>query len=631
MCGISGAFGLEGPLTADVRASVVRVNGAMAHRGPDGDGFLDTYPRASLAQRRLAIIDRAGGHQPMSNEDGTVWITFNGEIYNHKSLRPMLEARGHRFRTSSDTEAIIHAYEEFGPACVDRIEGMFAFAIFDSRRQELFAARDRLGKKPFFYTTLNGVLHFASELPALAHATGWQGDIDLSALEGYLSLGYFLAPATPFRGVFKLMPGHWLHAAHGRIATAQYWDVNEFDTDDRPADELIEEIDETLRRAVHERLESEVPLGAFLSGGIDSGLVVSYMAEALGDRLVTTTVGFGEAAHNELEAAALTAAHVKSRHYASTLRPELSEVIDSVTSHLGEPLADSSAIPTWYVSREARRHVTVALTGDGGDESWAGYDFRYVPHAMEGMARRFMLPGTGPLAGWLGRRWPRGAWVPRALRAGTLLENLARDPAGAYYADLAFLKPADTRTLMGLSPDTDVTKSPVYQAVTEPYRRCTSKNPVQRAGYADLKVYMPNDPLVKVDRMSMAHSLEVRCPLLDRRVVELAFRIPAAKKQVGGQGKVLLRTLAKRRLPGALWQLPKRGFTAPIGEWIAGPNADQFRDEVLGSRSLVAGHLDPQALSRRFEAHRSGAQDAGYLCWAVWVLERWLAATRRPA
>lgn len=625
MCGISGAFGLSGPLSEDARRSVVRINTAMTHRGPDGDGFFDQHPRTSLGHRRLAIIDRARGHQPMSNEDGTVWITFNGEVYNHKSLRPALEAKGHVFRTSSDTETIVHAYEEYGPQCVDRLEGMFAFAIFDGRKRELFAARDRLGKKPFFYTTLNDVLYFASELPALALADHWKGDIDLSALEGYLSLGYFLAPATPFRDVLKLMPGHWLHARNGRVTTGEYWDVTEFDTDDRPDSELLEEIDETLRHAVHERLESEVPLGAFLSGGIDSGLVVSYMAEVLGDRLVTATVGFGESAHNELAAAALTAAHVHSRHHAMTIQPELSDVIDSVTAHLGEPLADSSAIPTWYVSREARRHVTVALTGDGGDESWAGYDFRYVPFALEASARRFMPPGAGVLAGALGRIWPRGPQVPKALRAGSLLENLGRDPAGAYYSDLCFLKPGETRRLMGLSPDHDVTKSPVYDAVTAPFNRCSSKDPLQRAEYADLKVYMPNDPLVKVDRMSMAHSLEVRCPLLDRKVVELAFRIPASRKQVGGQGKVLLRTLAKRRLPGALWQMPKRGFTAPIGEWLAGPNAAQFRDETLRGGSGISAHLDVAELGRRFDGHRSGRIDAAYTLWSAWVLERWLA------
>src|SRR5580765_3059984 len=569
MCGIAGAFALQGPLAPEAREAVTSMTAALAHRGPDGDGFFEA-PRARLGHRRLAIIDRAGGHQPMTNEDGSCWIVFNGEIYNHRDLRPLLESKGHRFKTASDTETILHAYEEFGPACVDRLEGMFAFAIYDGRRQEFFAARDRLGKKPFFYTVLNGTLCFASELPALTHSASWTGDVDLDALEGYLSLGYFLAPATIFRDVYKLMPGHTMRVAQGRMTTAQYWDVTEFDTDDRPTNDIIDDIDATLRAAVHERLESEVPLGAFLSGGTDSGLVVSYMAEALGDRLVTATVGFGDAAHNELEAAGLTAAHFHSRHYASTIEPELSVVIEPVTSHLGEPLADSSAIPTWYVSREARKHVTVALTGDGGDESWAGYDFRYVPHALEGTARRFMPSALGPAAAYVGEHWPRGRHLPKPLRVGTLLENLGRDPAGAYYADLAFLKPADTRTLMGLSPDSDVTKSPVYAAVTEPYRRCPSANPVQRAEYADLKVYMPNDPLVKVDRMSMAHGLEVRCPLLDRRVVELAFRIPASRKQQGTQGKALLRALARRRLPGKLWQLPKRGFTVPIGTWLAG-------------------------------------------------------------
>src|SRR5262245_24813352 len=356
MCGISGAFGLGGALPEDARTAVRRMNDAIAHRGPDGDGFFDAPP-VSIGQRRLAIIDRARGHQPMSNEDGSCWITFNGEVYNHKSVRPVLEGKGHRFKTASDTEVILHAYEEFGPACLDRLEGMFAFAIYDGRRKELFIARDRLGKKPLFYTVIDGVFYFASELPALRLAAGWRGDIDLTALEGYLSLGYFLAPGTIYRDVFKLLPGHWLRAGHGGVKTAEYWDVTEFDTDDRPQEQLLDEIDATLRQAVHERLESEVPLGAFLSGGIDSGLVVSYMAEALGDRLVTATVGFGDAAHNELEAAGLTAAHFHSRHYASTIEPELSEVIEPVTSHLGEPLADSSAIPTWYVSREARKHV----------------------------------------------------------------------------------------------------------------------------------------------------------------------------------------------------------------------------------------------------------------------------------
>ena len=567
----------------------------------------------------------------MSNEDGSCWIVFNGEVYNHRDLRPRLEAKGHVFRSSSDTETIIHAWEEYGPACVELLEGMFAFAIYDGRRRELFAARDRLGKKPFFYTVLDGVFHFASELPALARSPLWRGDVDLSALEGYLSLGYFLAPSTAYRDVFKLPPAHWLRVANGRVETREYWDVREFDTDHRDDNAVLADIDQTIRTAVHERLESEVPLGAFLSGGIDSGLVVSYMAEALGDRLVTASVGFAGTEHNELEAAALTAAHVGSRHFAEIVEPRLNDVIGPVTSHLGEPLADSSAIPTWYVSRAARKHVTVALSGDGGDESFAGYDFRYVPHALEASARRVVPALLQPSIGWIGARWPRSPRLPRALRAGTLLENLGRDPAGAYYADLAFLKPADTRALMGLSPDRDASWSPVYDAVTEPYRRCPSTDAVQRAEYADLKVYLPNDPLVKVDRMSMAHSLEVRSPLLDRRVVELAFRIPASRKQVGREGKVLLRQLARQRLPAGLWRLPKRGFTVPIGDWIRGPYARMFEEEVCGSASAVAAQIDLNELRRRVQSHRSGTRDESFALWSVWVLERWLRAQRIAA
>jgi len=628
MCGICGVFALDGTLHPDMASAVRVMAAALAHRGPDGDGFFDDAGVA-LGFRRLAIIDRAGGHQPMTNEDGSCWIIFNGEIYNYRELRPLLEAKGHRFQTASDTETILHAYEEFGAACVDKLEGMFAFAIYDGRRRELFAARDRLGKKPFFYTVADGMFHFASELPALAHSSLWQGEVDLASLEGYLSLGYFLAPSTIYRDVYKLPPGHWLRVSNGRVHVQQYWDVQEFDTDHRPSSELLSDIDATLRTAVHDRLESEVPLGAFLSGGIDSGLVVSYMAEALGDRLVTASVGFRERGHNELEAAGLVARHFNSQHHAEVIEPRLDEVIGPVTAGMGEPLADSSAIPTWYVSRAARRHVTVALSGDGGDESFAGYDFRYVPHALEASARRWLPAGLSPAVGWLGGRWPRWRRMPKPLRIGTLLENLSRDPAGAYYADLAFLKPADARVILGLAPNPDPALSPIYDAVTEPYRRCPSVDPVQRAEYADLKIYLPNDPLVKVDRMSMAHSLEVRCPLLDRRVVELAFRIPASKKQVSHHGKALLRALARRRLPADLWRLPKRGFSAPIGEWIVRSRASTFQEEVLQPQAAVRAWLDTRELAKRFSAHRAGQSDQGYVLWAAWVLERWLQEANR--
>jgi asparagine synthase (glutamine-hydrolysing) len=630
MCGIAGIVALQGTLDPELRLAVQGMTKRLQHRGPDGDGFIHDQA-AALGHRRLAIIDRAGGAQPMANEDDSCWVVFNGEIYNHRAIRPALEARGHRFKTQSDTEVILHAYEEYGTACVERLEGMFAFAVYDGRSRELFMARDRLGKKPLFYFVGDGALHFASELRAFPASPAWRGEPDLATLEGYLALGYFLAPLTAFKGVYKLEPGCWLRLARGAIQTQRYWEVNEFDTARGTDEELVSTIDRTLREAVLDRLESEVPLGAFLSGGIDSGLVVSYMAEALGDRLVTASVGFESTEHNELEAAALTASHVQSTHYEQLVAPRLDEVFDDIVDGFGEPLADSSAVPTWYVSRTARQHVTVALSGDGGDETFAGYDFRYVPLALESRARQVVRGTSGrALAGWLAKRWPRNPRVPRALRLGNVLDNLAQDPATAYFLDLCFVKPPTVQALLGTEA-VDPRRSSVYAAVTDWHHRCPSKSLLQRAEYADLKVYLPNDPLVKVDRMSMVHSLEVRSPLLDRRVVELAFRIPAERKQRGRTGKVLLRQLAARRLPPALATLPKRGFTVPIGEWIGGPYRESFREEVLGAGCRLRTLLDTREISRLFDQHVTGVRPNGHVLWTVWLLERWLRRVTTPA
>jgi asparagine synthase (glutamine-hydrolysing) len=627
MCGICGAFALDGALDPAVRDALPAMTAALRHRGPDGDGVFSD-DRAALGHRRLAIIDREGGAQPMANEDGTCWIVFNGEVYNHKTLRGQLIARGHSFRTTSDTEAILHAYEEYGPACVERLEGMFAFAIYDQKHGTLFLGRDRLGKKPLFFAELDGILHFASEIKALRPSPYWNGALDLSSLEGYLSLGYFPAPGTVYRDVRKLEPGHWLLARDGRTEIRRYWDVDRFDDDHREEHVLLDELEGVLGDAVQTRLESEVPLGAFLSGGIDSGLIVSFMAEAAGRSVSTTTVGFSQVEHNELAGARLTAEKFRTTHHEELVQPALDEIFEPLVAGFDEPFADSSAIPTFYLSRAARRRVTVALSGDGGDETFGGYDFRYVPHALEGRVRPFVPGGPGRrLARWLGAQWPKSTRLPRPLRLGNVLENLGRDPAAAYYADLCFLKPSETRALLG-STGRDPLDSPVYDAVTAPYKRCPSTSPLQRAQYADLKVYLPNDPLVKVDRMSMLHGLEVRCPLLDSRVVEFAFRIPTSRKLASLRPKHLLRQLAARRLPGELASRPKRGFTVPIGQWIAGPYRERFRSEVLTGRSAVSALIDVARVRAAFDAHCRGRQDASYLLWAVWVLERWLTQTQ---
>ena len=627
MCGICGVVGLDGDLPPHIGGSIEAMTQRLMHRGPDG-GAVRRSSWYAFGHRRLAIIDRAGGDQPMANEDHTVWIVFNGEIYNHHELRRDLEARGHRFRTHSDTEAIVHAYEEYGDACVERLDGMFAFAIVDEKARRLLLARDRLGKKPLFHATLDGVLHFASEIKAIKASPAWNGEHDLDAVEGYLSLGYFLAPATAYRHVRKLEPAHTLALAGARMTIREYWDVDQFDTDTRPRAELLEEVNARLSMAVSQRLESEVPIGAFLSGGIDSGLVVSYMAESLGRPAVTATVGFDHDAHNELEAAAMTAQRFQTRHHPSVVQPHLDDVLDPIVDAFDEPFADSSSIPTYYVSKVARQHVTVALSGDGADEAFGGYGWRYTPLAAEERARQFVPGRPGRrAAAWLGARWPRSQAFPRPLRLGNVLENLGRDPAAAYYADLCFLKPHDARALLGKAPTRDPADSPVYEQVTRPYRECSSDSAVQRAQYADLKVYLPNDPLVKVDRMSMAHGLEIRCPLLDHRLVELAFRIPTTTKLANGQPKSLLKSLAERRLPSDVVHRQKKGFTAPVGAWLAGPYAERFREDVLSCTAKSRDLLDRRRVDQLFSEHLAG-QDHSFALWAIWMLERWARLER---
>jgi asparagine synthase (glutamine-hydrolysing) len=623
VCGICGVVSLDGDLPPQVSNAITAMTDRLYHRGPDGGGYFYA-PWAALGHRRLAIIDRAGGEQPMANEDQTIWIVFNGEIYNHQDLRRQLELSGHRFRTHSDTEAIVHAYEQWGDACVEHLDGMFAFAIADIAKRRVLLARDRLGKKPLFYAMFGGVLHFASEIKALKASPLWDGRLNLDSLEGYLSLGYYVAPSTAYRQVRKLEPAHTLSIDGSRIIDRRYWDVPAFDSDPRAGRALVDEVDARLAAAVARRLESEVPIGAFLSGGIDSGLVVSYMAEALGNPPLTASVGFVQKGHNELEPAGLTAAHFATRHSTAVVQPRLEDVLDPIVRALDEPFADPSAIPTFYVSKMARQHVTVALSGDGGDEAFGGYSWRYVPHALESKVRQF-IPGEAgrKAAAWLGARWPRHRAFPRPLRLGNVLENLGRDPAGAYYADLCFLKPQDARALLGRTPSREPSESPVYDQVTRPYRECRSDSAVQRAQYADLKVYLPNDPLVKVDRMSMANSLEIRCPLLDHRIIELAFRIPTKTKMPNHQPKSLLRALGERRLPKKIVHLPKRGFTAPVAAWLAGDYAEQFRADVLAPTSRSRNLVDQDRVARLFTEHRGGGADHSFALWAVWMLERW--------
>ena len=491
----------------------------------------------------------------MANEDRSVWIVFNGEIYNHRELRRDLEARGHRFRTHSDTEAIVHAYEEYGDACVERLDGMFAFAIADLRRAPRAAgARSARQEAAVSRHASSACCTSPARSRRSRRAPLWNGELDLDALEGYLSLGYFVAPATAYRHVRKLEPAHTLSVerlAHHRSASTGT--SSAFDTDTRAGRALLDEVDARLAAAVSRRLESEVPIGAFLSGGIDSGLVVSYMAEALGSRAGHGVGRFRPRRRTTSSSPpASRPAHFSTRHtHGHRANRNLDDVLDPIVRVVRRAVCGSvgdsdllrqqdgaAARHGGAVGRRRRRSV------------WRLRRGATCRTRSRSKARAFMPGSAGrKAAAWLGARWPRSRAFPRPLRLGNVLENLGRDPAGAYYADLCFLKPQDARALLGKAPTRDPADSPVYEQVTRPYRECPSDSAVQRAQYADLKVYLPNDPLVKVDRMSMAHSLEIRCPLLDHRLVELAFRIPTRQQDAERPAEVA--AARARRTPPA--------------------------------------------------------------------------------
>ena len=520
----------------------------------------------------------------------------------------------------------MHAWEQYGPACVERLEGMFAFAILDERRRELFIARDRLGKKPLYYAVLDGVLHFASELPALAASPSWKGDLDLGGLEGYLSLG--ILPGAEHAVCRGLQASACPHAARqagphrdeallGRHASSTPTRAGKRRCSTRW----------TRRFAWPSRIGSKVKCRSarFCLGASTLAWSCPTWPRRLAIVSSRRPLDLPKAAHNELAAARLTAAHVNARHYEDVIEPSLDEVLDPATIGSGEPMADSSAIPTWYVSRAARSHVTVALSGDGGDETFAGYDFRYVPHVLEARARR-MVPGAAGrrLAPWTGRAWPRGQRVPKALRAGTLLDNLSRDAASAFFVDLCFLKPAPTRRLMGLDA-ADERSSAVYAAVTDVYRRCPSSAPLTCAQYTDLHVYMPNDPLVKVDRMSMAHGLEVRSPFLDRRVVELAFSMPPDLRLARADGQVDPARTGEAAAAGG----PGHHAETRVHRAGGGVARRPVRGAATKARCLRRRHgrrslIDRSVLRGWFDEHRAGRADHSYILWATWVLERWL-------
>ncbi len=627
MCGIAGLFHYAEPSLVG-RETVARMVAPLRHRGPDDQG-VHLAGTMGLGHARLSIIDVAGGHQPIFNEDRTVAVVCNGEIYNHRELRRGLEERGHRFATRSDTEVIVHLWEELGAGCVERLAGMFALAVADFRRRKLLLARDRVGKKPLFLADDGRRLGFASELKSLL-AAGLAGpEIDPEALDLYLAYGYVPAPWTIFRGATKLPAGHLALVDERGARIERYWDVPTEEAQDAgPAADgrLAGELERLLATAVRDRLESDVPLGAFLSGGLDSGTVVSLMTEAASGPVRTHTVGFADRATDEREDAAAVARALGADHMETEVRPDLADVLPRIAWHLDEPFADPSSVPTWYVSRETRRRVTVALSGDGGDELFAGYGEKYRMHLMEERLRSFVpAPLRRGLFPALGRLWPRSARLPRALRLGGLFRNLSVEAPRSYDFDRRLIPPHLEERLLGGRRRFDPF------AAIEPHLARAPKEPLARALYLDLKTWLADDGLVKVDRMSMAHSLEVRCPLLDHRIIEFAARLPARLKLAGGTTKILLRQVAGRRLPADILARPKRGFAPPVSRWLREDLRDLSRDLLLAPDAFGRDLFERREVERLLDDHAARRLEAGWALWTLLMLEVWGREVARAA
>lgn len=619
MCGIAGFIDYWGRGADRVqrRAVLQEMCDVIRHRGPDDEGFL-LKEGVALGMRRLSIIDLSGGAQPISGEDGSITIVFNGEIYNFHEVRKDLEERGHIFKTNSDTEAIVHAYEEFGNDCVHRLRGMFAFAIWDDKARELYIARDRVGKKPLYYTlTSDSTLVFGSELKSLLAHPGVKRDIDVEAIDAYLTLGYIPDPLSIFRDVHKLPPGHYLRFCAGRVITQQYWDFVFQTTDQRQTGDYLDELKSLLDESVRLRLISDVPLGAFLSGGIDSSTIVALMARNMNQPVKTFSIGFNEDSYNELRYARLTAAKLGTDHHEFFVTPEICDVVDQLVWHFDEPFADPSAIPTYMVSKLAREHVKVVLSGDGGDELFAGYTHYVVQskrQAFSALPKAFRKGLIHPLS----YRLPHGAW------GRNYLHNISLEPIDRYLDSLSYFTELSRQSLYTTDFQNSLpgTKE-VARRFADYSARVQTKQPLDQLLYIDSKTYLPGDILTKVDRMSMATSLEVRVPLLDHKLIEFVTTIPSSLKLAGSETKHLLKQAAKDLIPPEILTRPKQGFGVPLEEWINHQLRDQIRETLREPRTRQRGYVRTDYVEVLLTEHEKGRRDHSQPLWSLLMLELW--------
>lgn len=638
MCGIAGIFHHEAQRPIDV-PTLDRMNSLQFHRGPDQGGLFHE-PGIGLAHRRLAILDLGGGRQPLFNETGSVVVVFNGEIYNFAELMAELLTRGHRFRTRSDTEVIVHAWEEWGEECVTRFRGMFAFALWDKGAATLFLARDRLGKKPLHYAELaDGTVVFGSELKSVLAWPELPRRLDPHAVEDFFAFGYVPDPATIFQGIRKLAPAHCLAIRRGRPSPLprRYWSPR-FDVAARPVGEaeLAAELVERLREAVRLRMIADVPLGAFLSGGVDSSAVVAMMAGETAGPVETCSIGFAEPAYDETDHASAVARRYRTAHRTRQVDARSFDLIDRLAVMYDEPFADSSAMPTYRVCQLAREQVTVALSGDGGDELFAGYR-RYRWHRHEEAIRGLLpAPLRMPLFGLLGRVYPKMDWAPRFVRAKSTFQALARDSVAGYFHGVAVLADPLRSMLYSKRMRDDLGGYNAVEVVRRHFAEAPSDDPLSRIQYVDLNTYLPGDILTKVDRASMAVSLEVRVPMLDHHFVEWACSLPAGLKLRGREGKYILKTAMAPFLPHDLMHRPKMGFAVPLAAWFRGPLRDHVRGAATGPALSECGLFDPAALRTLADRHQSGRADYSAALWSMLMFESFLrlhglAEARQPA
>ena len=622
MCGIAGIFHAETPKPVDP-ARVVRMCDAIAHRGPDGSGVWTDHG-VGLGHRRLSIIDLAGSPQPMHAADGRAVIVFNGEIYNFRELRRELEQAGFTFRTNGDTEVILAAWQKWGPDCLKRLDGMFAFAIFDLATRRLFLARDRFGVKPLFVAHLSdGSIAFASELKGLLAHPLLRRRVNPQAIEAYMAWGYVPDSHSILAGVEKLAAGHFWLLEQGRAPgrPQRWWDID-FSNRERGSEaDLSAQLVHHLREGVRSRMVADVPLGVFLSGGVDSSGVVALMAEASASPVQTCSIGFDAAAYDETSYARQVAAKFGADHQERIVATDDFAAIDQLAAMFDEPFADASALPTWRVCQLARERVTVALSGDGADEAFAGYR-RQVFHHHEERARSVLPAGLrAPLFGALGRAWPKADWAPRPLRAKATLLALAESGEEGYVRGLSVTLPGARRALYTDAFAASLDGFRAEDELIAIMRAAPGRSGLDRAQYADLTFWMPGDILTKVDRTSMAVSLEAREPLLDHRLVEFAARLPEGMRVKGGTGKYLLKKTLERYLPHDILYRPKQGFVTPIAEWLRGPLADASRGIATGGLAQT-GFFDPRAMAGLAEAHIAGRADHSRTLWQLLMLEK---------